>query len=84
MSSRGLLLNQKAETISPMNLESPHWNLLTPREREIMQWVSAGKTNWEIARILGCVEQTVKKHLQNIYRKLGVENRMAAVNSLRS
>jgi DNA-binding CsgD family transcriptional regulator len=57
--------------------------LLTPREREVMHWVSQGKSNWEVAQILGCVEQTVKKHLQRIYRKLGVKNRMAAANSLR-
>ena len=68
----------------PMNTRSTRSSLLTPREREIMEWVSEGKTNWEIACILGCVEQTVKKHLQNIYRKLGVENRIAAVNSFRS
>lgn len=57
--------------------------LLTAREREIMAWVSQGKSNWEVGQILGCAEQTVKKHLQRIYRKLGVENRMAAVNCLR-
>src|SRR6266478_1770172 len=57
--------------------------LLTPREHEVMHWVSQGKSNWEVAKILGCVEQTVKKHLQRIYRKLGVENRMAAANCLR-
>ena len=57
--------------------------LLTPREREIMHWVSQGKSNWEVGQILGCVEQTVKKHLQRVYRKLGVENRMAAANCLR-
>jgi DNA-binding CsgD family transcriptional regulator len=57
--------------------------LLTPREREIMRWVGEGKSNWEVAKIVGCVEQTVKKHLQRIYRKLGVENRTAAANCLR-
>ncbi|MGI9115218.1 MAG: helix-turn-helix domain-containing protein [Chthoniobacterales bacterium] len=56
---------------------------LTCREREVMRWVSEGKSDWEISQIVGCVEQTVKKHLQHIYRKLGVENRMAAVNCLR-
>jgi len=48
-----------------------------------MHWVSQGKSNWEVAQILGCVEQTVKKHLQRINRKLGVENRVAAANCLR-
>src|SRR6266481_1874637 len=49
--------------------------LLTPREYEVMFWVIQGKSNWEVAQILGCVEQTVNKHLQRIYRKLGVELR---------
>src|SRR5260370_22897517 len=31
-----------------------------------MHWVSQGKSNWEVAQILGCVEKTVKKHLQRI------------------
>ena len=48
-----------------------------------MHWVSHGKSNWEVALILGCVEQTVKKHLQRINQKLGVENRVAAANCLR-
>jgi FixJ family two-component response regulator len=61
------------------------------REREIMHWVSQGKTNWEVAQILGCVEQTVKKHLQRIYqvrrekphgRGLGFhQNRVAGLRS---
>jgi DNA-binding CsgD family transcriptional regulator len=67
----------------PMTAASRPARLLTLREREVMHWVSQGKSNWEVAQILGCVEQTVKKHLQRIYRKLGVENRMAAANCLR-
>ena len=65
----------------------PGFNLssrLTRREREVMKWVGEGKSNWEIGTIIGCVERTVKKHLQHIFRKLGVENRVAAVNLLRS
>jgi len=34
------------------------------REREILSWLPAGKSNWEIAHIVGCTEETVKKHLQ--------------------
>jgi DNA-binding CsgD family transcriptional regulator len=67
----------------PMTAASQPARLLTPREHEVMHWVIQGKSNWEVAQILGCVEQTVKKHLQHIYRKLGVENRMAAANCLR-
>jgi DNA-binding CsgD family transcriptional regulator len=56
---------------------------LTPRERDVLRWVSEGKTNWETAQILGRKPGTVKKHLQRVYRKLGVENRTAAANCLK-
>jgi DNA-binding NarL/FixJ family response regulator len=52
--------------------------VLTRREREIMGWVSSGHTNPKIARRLWVTEQTVKFHLTNIYRKLGVANRTEA------
>lgn len=52
---------------------------LTPCQREVMVWVSEGKSNWDAGRILGCAEATVKKHLQTIFRKLGVTNRVEAV-----
>jgi len=55
---------------------------LTPRELEVLRWVSEGKTNWEIGRILSCSTETVKKHLHRAYRKLGVEKRIAAVRYL--
>jgi len=51
---------------------------LTARELEILQLVAAGATNGEIARGLWVTEQTVKFHLSNIYRKLGVGNRTHA------
>ncbi|HJV96593.1 MAG TPA: helix-turn-helix transcriptional regulator [Albitalea sp.] len=53
--------------------------LLTPRERGVLQWVAAGKTDRDIAAILGISPRTVHKHLQRIYEKLGVETRTAAV-----
>ena len=52
---------------------------LTPREAELLSWVVLGKTNPEIAIILGIKLTTVKKHLESIFAKLGVENRTAAV-----
>jgi DNA-binding CsgD family transcriptional regulator len=51
---------------------------LTPREAEVLSWVAQGKTNPEIAQILGLARRTVHHHLENIYAKLGVETRTAA------
>lgn len=52
---------------------------VTPREREVLTWVAAGKTDRQIADILGMSPRTAQKHLQRIYEKLGVETRTAAV-----
>ena len=51
---------------------------LTPRVAEVLLWVAQGKTNGDIATILGISESTVKKHLLEIFGKLGVETRSAA------
>ncbi len=51
---------------------------LTARERQVIEWLVAGKTDRDIAVILGCSHRTVQKHLQRIYDKLGVETRTAA------
>jgi DNA-binding NarL/FixJ family response regulator len=51
---------------------------LTPRESEVLLWVAQGKSNVDIASILGASENTVKKHLQNLFEKLGVDSRNAA------
>jgi DNA-binding NarL/FixJ family response regulator len=51
---------------------------LTPRAAETLLWLAQGKTNPEIATILGITESTVKKHVQEIFDKLGVETRTAA------
>jgi DNA-binding CsgD family transcriptional regulator len=52
---------------------------LTRRENEVMYWVAMGKTNEEIATIIGARPMTVKKHLEHVYEKLAVPNRTAAV-----
>ncbi len=51
---------------------------LTEREAEVLYWVAQGKTSPEISIILGSALKTVKKHLQRVYEKLGVETRTAA------
>jgi DNA-binding NarL/FixJ family response regulator len=51
---------------------------LTGRELEILRYVAMGRTNGQIAQTLWVTEQTVKFHLSNIYRKLGVANRTEA------
>jgi DNA-binding NarL/FixJ family response regulator len=51
---------------------------LTSRQLEILRLVAAGSTNSDIAQRLWVTEQTVKFHLRNIFRKLGVANRTEA------
>ena len=51
---------------------------LTLRESEVLYWVVQGKTNRDIGDILGSSPATVKKHLERVYEKLGVETRTAA------
>lgn len=52
---------------------------LSARELEVMRWVSTGKTNAEIGRILAVSTSTVRNHLFNVFRKLDVTNRAQAV-----
>jgi DNA-binding NarL/FixJ family response regulator len=51
---------------------------LTNREAEVLMWLARGKANKDIAEILGLSPRTVNKHLEQIYAKLGVENRASA------
>jgi DNA-binding NarL/FixJ family response regulator len=51
---------------------------LTSRETEVLLWVARGKTNRDIADILGMSPRTVNKHLEHVFEKLGVETRTAA------
>jgi DNA-binding CsgD family transcriptional regulator/CheY-like chemotaxis protein len=53
---------------------------LTLRESEVLYWVAKGKTNRDIGDILGSSPATVKKHLERVYEKLGVETRTAAAS----
>lgn len=51
---------------------------LTTRESEVLLWIAKGKSNRDIGDILGLSARTVNKHLEQIYVKLGVENRASA------
>jgi DNA-binding NarL/FixJ family response regulator len=64
------LAEAKPEQLEPLGL--------TPREAEVLFWVARGKTNDEIATVLGIGLTTVKKHLESTFAKLSVENRTAA------
>jgi DNA-binding CsgD family transcriptional regulator len=51
---------------------------LTGREAEVLLWIARGKSNRDIGDILGLSPRTVNKHLEQVYSKLGVENRASA------
>jgi len=51
---------------------------LTTREAEVLLWVAQGKSNGDVAVILGMSEKTVKQHLGSVFQKIGVEGRNAA------
>lgn len=51
---------------------------LTDREAEVLLWVAQGKSNGDVATILGMSEKTVKQHMGTVFQKLGVEGRNAA------
>jgi DNA-binding response OmpR family regulator/DNA-binding CsgD family transcriptional regulator len=73
-----LLLRLAKDSSAKMPAEFSRELGLTTREGEVLSWLSKGKTNRDIAQILGLSPRTVDKHLEQIYAKLGVENRTAA------
>lgn len=73
--SRLLRIEEKSMLHDPVPLERLG---LTPRESEILYWIAQGKSSPEIASILDSALNTVKKHAQHIYHKLGVDNRTTA------
>jgi len=53
--------------------------LISKRQREILQWIYQGKTNWEIAKIIGITEETVKYHVDQAMSRLNAKTRAQAV-----
>ena len=75
-----------SKSAQPPGLPHHVWNCLPQaaiqplslREAEVLDWVTDGKRNREIAAILEISKRTVEKHVQNIMDKIGVETRTAA------
>lgn len=69
-------VEEKQETLS-VNLLKEKLPI-TKREAEVLLWISNGKTNWEVSQILNISPRTVNKHLEQLYKKIDVDNRTAA------
>ncbi len=81
---KGWVSRKVAAKLGQMLEGNDESNHLTPRELEVLQLVTQGKTNGEIGYGLGISEKTVEKHLDTIFRKLGVASRVeAAVMAVR-
>ena len=72
-----LLLFDESAPVKPVSPPMDGYQL-TPREQDVLAWLAKGKTNRDIADILGMSPRTVNKHLEHIFVKLGVETRTAA------
>ena len=77
-----LVVEASAEGSALLPSEQPCDEMLTARERDVMRCVSDGMSNAEIARELWIQPTTVRKHLENIFAKLGVRSRTAALSKL--
>ena len=76
----GLLLTERLMTLAEPPAEDEV--RLTDRERDSFAWVAEGKSDWEIAMILGVAESTVRFHVDNARKKVGAVNRAQAVARL--
>jgi DNA-binding response OmpR family regulator/DNA-binding CsgD family transcriptional regulator len=74
----GLLLEESRPRATPAALLPLG---LTLREADVLYWVSEGKSNAEIGLLLGASRRTIEKHLENIFTKLGLENRASAMRT---
>jgi DNA-binding response OmpR family regulator/DNA-binding CsgD family transcriptional regulator len=73
-----LLFRLTEISTTPDEQQLQHTLSLTSRESEVLLWISRGKANREIGEILAISPRTVNKHLEQIFVKLGVENRASA------
>ena len=73
------LLERYRRVVAPAARDSARLDLLTEREREVLRLMARGATNAEIGRSLHVAEATVKTHVGNIFAKVGVRDRPAAI-----
>ncbi len=71
-------VQNRLQTLSDAPRAEPRRGL-SPRERECLRWIAAGKTSWEISSILGLSESTTEGYIAAATRKLGAANRTQAV-----
>lgn len=76
----GSIARKVVESFSSINKTNQSTEILTNREKEILQLLSKGLLNKEVADKLFISTGTVKKHIQNVYEKLHVNTRIEAVN----
>ncbi|MBV9044128.1 MAG: LuxR family transcriptional regulator [Alphaproteobacteria bacterium] len=74
-----IYFHAKLERLRAEAAPKPNGPKLTPRERECLSWVAAGKTDWEISQILSISEQTAHEYVQNALTKLNATTRAQAV-----
>ena len=60
-------------------VDQPKKVKLTPREKEVLMWIAAGKSSWEVAQIISRTESGVNYHLYNIRKKFDVSSRWVAL-----
>lgn len=76
----GIYFHHRLREMRDASDEASYWgNDLTGRERECLNWIAAGKSNWEVGEILNISENTVKTHADKIMSKFGVTTRVQAV-----
>lgn len=68
-----------AETLLGLQRRKPGANILTPRETEVLRNLTLGLTANEISKAMDCAPATIKKHLENIYRKINVNSKSGAI-----
>ena len=74
-----IYVQARVRDLSPAKFRRLKMPLLTPRERECLEWAAAGKSDWEIGEILTISSRTAGSHIERAKQKLGVSTRIQAV-----